>query len=66
MAVDSAMTKLNRFSPCLAKIAERRLFAGQTIREMAHDLHAGESTIRERWRLAEAWLKREIQEQTLG
>src|SRR5713226_1223980 len=66
LAIDSALTQLTRFDPRLAQIAELRIFAGLTARETARLLHAGESTIRHKWHVAEAWLKREIQEQAHG
>src|SRR5712692_169002 len=61
LAIDSALTQLSRFDERLAQIAELRIFAGLTARETAHLLHAGESTIRDKWHIAEAWLKKEIQ-----
>ena len=47
------------FDPRLAQIAELRLFTGLTVKEMASDLHAAESSIREKWHVAEAWLRRD-------
>jgi RNA polymerase sigma factor (TIGR02999 family) len=64
LAIDSALKRLNRFDSRLAQIVELRIFAGLTARETARTLRMGESTVRSRWSVAQAWLKREIQEQS--
>jgi RNA polymerase sigma factor (TIGR02999 family) len=61
LAIDSAMRRLRRFDGKLAHIMELRIFAGLTARETAEVLRMGESTVRNRWGLAEAWLRRELQ-----
>lgn len=65
-AIDAALTRLNRFDQKLAKIVELRIFARLTARETAELLGMGQSTVRKRWSLAEAWFKREIQQRSHG
>jgi len=64
LAIDSALTRLSRIDPRLAKILELRVFAGLTARETARTLRMGESTVRSRWGIAQAWLRRELQKQS--
>jgi RNA polymerase sigma factor (TIGR02999 family) len=61
-AIDAALTRLRCFDRKLAKIIELRIFARLTARETAEVLRMGQSTVRKRWSVAEAWLKREIQQ----
>src|SRR6266852_653169 len=61
VAIDAALTRLRRFDRTLAKIIELRIFARLTARETAEVFRMGESTVRKRWSLAQAWLRREIQ-----
>jgi RNA polymerase sigma factor (TIGR02999 family) len=64
LAIDSALKRLRRFDENLCKLMELRIFAGLTACETAEVLRIGESTVRKRRCIAEAWLKREIQEQS--
>jgi RNA polymerase sigma factor (TIGR02999 family) len=59
-AIDGALARLRRFDPKLAKIVELRIFVRLTARETAEVLHLGESTVRKRWHLAQAWLRSDL------
>lgn len=60
MALDSALERLQKIDPDLAKVVEFRVFAGLTIDEAAHVLNVSPSTAKRDWRTAKAWLAREI------
>jgi RNA polymerase sigma-70 factor, ECF subfamily len=66
IAIDTALTRLRRFDRKLAKIIELRVFARLTARETAELLSMGESTVRKRWSVGKAWLKREMQTHPQG
>jgi len=54
-------TGLAVIDPQQARIVELRFFAGMTIDETAHVLDRSPRTIKREWRLAKAWLFRELQ-----
>ena len=56
LAVDRALTDLDRFDPEAARIAELRYFAGLTIGETADALGVSPMTVKRRWTVARAWL----------
>ena len=60
LAVDRAMQKLADLSERQARIVELRYFGGLTIAEVAHVLDVGTTTVEDDWRLAKAWLAREL------
>ncbi|MEZ5357766.1 MAG: sigma-70 family RNA polymerase sigma factor [Candidatus Zixiibacteriota bacterium] len=60
IALDEALTELNELSPRQGKIVELRFFGGLTEPEIAKLLKTSESTVKREWRLARAWLNREI------
>jgi RNA polymerase sigma factor (TIGR02999 family) len=60
LALDQALSRLQRMDPDLAKIVELRAFGGLTIEEAAHVLDVSPSTAKRDWRTAKAWLKREL------
>ncbi|YCM45731.1 sigma-70 family RNA polymerase sigma factor [Verrucomicrobiaceae bacterium 227] len=62
VAVDQALTKLEAESPDIAKIVKLRYFAGMTVPEIAAALGSSESTVNRTWKVAKAWLYREIGE----
>lgn len=55
-----ALEKLAEFAPRQAWILELRFFAGMTIEEVAHVLEVSPSTVKNDWRIARAWLLREL------
>lgn len=60
VAIDAALSRLARIDPRSARLMELRLFTGVTAREAAGLLHIGESTVRKKWAIAGAWLRRDL------
>jgi len=60
LALDEALTKLETLSPRQSRVVELRFFGGLTIREAAHVLGISEKTLTLDWRVARAWLSREL------
>ncbi len=60
LALDQALERLNQVDPELAKVVELRAFSGLTIEELAHVMTVSPSTAKRNWRLAKAWLYREL------
>lgn len=59
-AVDAALCKLEAQDPDLAKIVKLRFFAGLSHEEIASAIDISERTVRREWKLAQAWLSREL------
>lgn len=60
LAVDQALDRLAALDPDQARVIELRFFAGMTVAETAHVLGRSPRTIKREWRLAKAWLHREL------
>jgi RNA polymerase sigma factor (TIGR02999 family) len=60
LAIDRALDRLAARDPEHARIVELRFFAGLSIEETAHVLDRSPATIKRAWRLAKAWLFREL------
>lgn len=60
LALDEALTRLAEIDPRQARIVELRFFAGLTIEEAARALGISTVTVKRDWRLARAWLQREL------
>lgn len=61
IAVDRALEKLERLSARQARIVELRCLLGLTVEETAEALDVSERTVHAEWRLARAWLARELE-----
>jgi RNA polymerase sigma factor (TIGR02999 family) len=61
IALDEALKKLKKFDEQKSRIVELRYFGGLTIEETAEVLQIAPPTVSLHWRLARAWLKREIE-----
>jgi RNA polymerase sigma factor (TIGR02999 family) len=59
-ALDDALESLARFDRRRAQVVELRFFAGLTVDETARVLSVSEQTVMRDWRLARAWLAREL------
>lgn len=59
-ALDDALEGLTRLDPRRAQVVEMRFFAGLTVEETAQALAVSEQTVIRDWRLARAWLAREL------
>jgi RNA polymerase sigma factor (TIGR02999 family) len=60
LAIDDALERLARRDAEHARIVELRFFAGLSIEETAHVLDRSPATIKRAWRLAKAWLYKEL------
>ena len=58
--LDDALTKLNQLDPRRARVIELRVFGGLTIEEVAEALGLSPQSVRRDWKLAKAWLLREM------
>ncbi len=58
--LDDALTKLEAFDARKASIAEMRFFGGMTVEEIADVLGVATITVIREWRMAKAWLNREL------
>lgn len=60
IAIDRALEKLEALSERQARIVELRCLLGLTVEEVAEALELSPRTIAAEWRLARAWLTREL------
>jgi RNA polymerase sigma factor (TIGR02999 family) len=60
IALDEALDRLAKFDKTKSRIVELRYFGGMTIEETAEVLGIAPVTVSVNWRLAKAWLAREI------
>jgi RNA polymerase sigma factor (TIGR02999 family) len=60
LALDEALGKLSRISPRQSRVVELRFLAGLSIEETAHVLDVSIGTVKGDWRVARAWLAREL------
>jgi len=60
LALDYALDRLEKVDAELARIVELRAFGGLTIEEAGHVLGVSASTVKRDWRIAKAWLNREL------
>jgi RNA polymerase sigma factor (sigma-70 family) len=60
LALDEALTRLAELDPRKSQIVELRFFGGLNEVETAAVLGVSERTVRNDWKLAKAWLYREI------
>ena len=59
-ALDDALESLTRIDPRRAKVIELRFFGGLSVEETADVLQVSPQTVMRDWRLARAWLAREL------
>ena len=60
LAVDEALSRLTALDAEQGRIVELRFFAGLSVEETAHVLDRSPRTVKREWRLAKAWLHREL------
>ena len=60
IALDDALTTLAQMDPRKAKIIELRFFGGLSVDETAEVLKISAQTVMRDWKLARAWLEREL------
>jgi RNA polymerase sigma-70 factor, ECF subfamily len=59
--LDEALEALARFDPRKAKVIEMRFFGGLSVEETAEALEISPQSVMRDWKLAKAWLEREMQ-----
>jgi RNA polymerase sigma factor (TIGR02999 family) len=60
-ALDDALDALARMDPRRARVIELRFFGGLSVEETANVLNVSPQTVMRDWKLARAWLTREVQ-----
>ena len=60
IAVDDALQALNGIDQRKARVVELRFFGGLSVDETAEVLHISSQSVLRDWRLAKAWLLREL------
>jgi len=60
VALDDALTMLEKLDPRQARTVELRFFGGLSLEEAAEVLHVSVSTVRRDWRMAQAWLHQQL------
>ena len=61
VALDDALNALGALDPRQGRIVELRFFGGLTVEEAAEVMAVSPRTIKREWRLAKAWLQRQLQ-----
>ena len=56
VALDEALSDLEKFDPRMAAVVELKFFAGLTLEEIAEQLGVSSETVSREWRRARAWL----------
>ena len=64
LALDQALDRLAVLSRRQARVAELRLFAGMQMSEIANVVGMSDRTIKQDWKVARAWLARELSTST--
>lgn len=59
-ALDDALEKLSQMDPRRAHVIELRFFGGLTVEETAEILKISPQSVMRDWKLARAWLAREL------
>jgi RNA polymerase sigma factor (TIGR02999 family) len=60
IALDDALKSLEQIDPQKSRIVELRFFGGLSIEETAEALGIGTATVIRQWRMAKAWLYKEV------
>jgi len=60
LAVHDVLNRLAEIDPDQSRIVELRFFGGLTIEETAEVMKVSHSTVEREWKIAKAWLKREL------
>ena len=60
VALDDALNALEAVDARKCKVVEMRFFGGMSLEEIAEALHLSVGTVKRDWRLARAWLAREL------
>ena len=60
IALEDALSALERLNPQIGRIVELRFFGGLTVEETAEVMGTSAGTVKREWRFAKAWLSRHI------
>jgi RNA polymerase sigma factor (TIGR02999 family) len=60
LELDGALTSLSKVDPRKARVVELRHFGGLSVEETAHVLRISPETAKRDWKMAKAWLLREL------
>ena len=60
VAIDDALASLEQLDPRKSRVIELRFFGGLSVEETAQVLDVSPATVMREWKLAKAWLAREI------
>ena len=63
VALDAALEALSQTDERKARVVEMRFFAGLSVAEIAGVLNVSPDTVKRDWKLAKAWLGRELRKQ---
>jgi RNA polymerase sigma factor (TIGR02999 family) len=66
IAVEDALSRLERHDAMHARVVECRFHAGLTIEDTAEALGISPATVKRRWALAQAWLYRDLSQASTG
>lgn len=66
IALDDALNRLGTYDPRQGQIVELRFFGGLSEEEIAAHLGISARTVKRDWRMAKAWLYKELSEKRLG
>jgi RNA polymerase sigma factor (TIGR02999 family) len=66
LALDTALTELERLDPGLGRLVELRFFAGMTVEETADVLGRSPATVKREWSVAKGWLHRALTNGSAG
>jgi RNA polymerase sigma factor (TIGR02999 family) len=64
LAVNDALERLAQFDPRQSRVVELRYFGGLTVEETAAALEMSPRTVKREWRVARAWLHREVRKES--
>lgn len=64
LALDEALTTLARVDPRAARVVELKFFGGLREEDVAVILSVSASTVRDDWKMAKAWLRDALRENT--
>lgn len=62
VALNDALNRLAELAPRQSRVVELRYFGGMNIEETAEALKVSPETVTRDWRMAKAWLLRELQQ----
>jgi RNA polymerase sigma-70 factor, ECF subfamily len=64
LALDEALTRFAGFDPRASQVVEMRFFGGLSVEETAEVLQTSPGTVMRDWKMAKAWLLRELDSKT--